>query len=96
MEVSSSDEEEEEEQESSEAPSSSATPPPRVLPSRATRGLRMVSALVWVAWPPRWSPQQETGGGEGGGRVALNPPPRDPTGKTSQPPLPGRRGRRLR
>ena len=40
MEVSSSEEEEEEE--SSEAPSSSVTPPLRVLPSRATRGLRMV------------------------------------------------------
>jgi len=96
MEVSSSDEEEEEEQESSEAPSSSATPPPRVLPSRATRGLRMVSALVWVAWPPRWSPQQETGGGEGVGRVALTPSPLSHPALTSQPPLPGRRGRRLR
>jgi len=96
MEVSSSDEEEEEEQESSEAPSSSATPPPRVLPSRATRGLRMVSVWVWGAGPPGWSPPLVRGGGVGGGRVALTPPPLSHPALTSQPPLPGRRGRRLR
>jgi len=84
MEVSSSEEEEDEEE--SEEPSSSGTPPPRVLPSRATRGLRMVSQSADEE-PGRVLHAPRMGWGGTIGRRGAGVPPRLPRTHRAHQPL---------